>query len=434
MIQALHHKSFRKYFFNTGWLMIDKILSLAVGLFVGVYVARYLGPEQFGLLNFSLSFVALFGTFAVLGLETIVVRNAILFPQSRDKLLGTAFSLRVIGGLLLVGLVFLSIQVVEKDPFTRLLVMIIASGYIFQAFQVIDLYFQSQVLARFSSIAGIFTLCVSSSIKLALIWSKAPLIWFAWVFIIEQCVRGLVLCALYNKRQFPVLRWRFDLSLAKQLLRDSWPLILSGLMIVVYLRIDQVMIKKMLDTESVGHYAAAVRLSEAWYFVPMAMTQSIFPAILNAKNQGEALFNARMEQLYALLFWLGVAVALPMTFLSDWLVITLFGEAYRQAGPVLAIHIWAGIFVGLATASGRWYVIENLQLLSFFRNLLGAFTNIVLNLLLIPEFGLKGAAIATILSYCAAAFLFDAFNRKTRIAFKMKVGSLYYPFRYYLTR
>lgn len=165
--------------------MGDKFLRLIVGLFVGVYVARYLRPEKFGILNFAMSFVTLFGAFAKLGLDGIVVRNAVQDPNSRDELLGTAFGLRVIGGLVLLGVVFWGIQLTDSDPLTRIIVMIIAAGHVLQAFQVIEFYFQSRIMARLASIAGIAGLIVSSAIKLILIWSGASLIWFAWVMVVE---------------------------------------------------------------------------------------------------------------------------------------------------------------------------------------------------------------------------------------------------------
>jgi len=259
--KLFEHKGFKKYFFNTGWLMADKVLRLFVGLFVGVYVARYLGPEKFGILNFAMSFVALFGAFAKLGLDNIVVRNAVQDPESRDDLLGTAFGLRMIGGLVLLAVVFGAIQLTDSDPLTQLIVMVIAAGHVLQAFQVIEFYFHSQVMARLASIARISGLITSAVIRLALIWSEASLVWFAWVVVVEHGLKGLVLAGLYIRQQLPMWHWRFRFGQAKLLLRDSWPLILSGLVVMVYMRIDQVMIKMMLDNRAVGNYAAAVRLS-----------------------------------------------------------------------------------------------------------------------------------------------------------------------------
>lgn len=412
--QAFNHQGFKKYFFNTGWLMADKVLRLVVGLFVGVYVARYLGPEKFGVLNFAMSFVALFGAFAKLGLDGIVVRNAVQDPDSRDELLGTAFGLRIIGGLVLLAMVFGAIQLTDSDPLTQLIVMIIAAGHVLQAFQVIEFYFQSQVLARLASIAGIAGLLVSSAIKLALIWSGATLIWFAWVVVVEHGLMGLVLSILYIKQRIPLRRWRFRLSQAKLLLRDSWPLILSGLVVMVYMRIDQVMIKMMLDSKAVGNYAAAVKLSEAWYFVPMTITQSLFPAILSAKKQSEKLYYDRLQRLYDLMVWLAIAVALPTTFLSGWVVDLLYGQEYSQAGGVLSIHIWAGVFIALGVTKGRFMLAENIQWLAAFYSSTGALINVFGNYILLPLIGIKGAAISTFLSQVLAAFILPVLHKKDR--------------------
>jgi len=179
----------------------------------------------------------------------------------------------------------------------------------------------------------------------------------------------------------------------------------------------------------VGNYAAAVRLSEAWYFVPQAITQSLFPAILSAKNQSEKLYYDRLQRLYDLVVCLAIAVALPTTFLSGWVVNLLYGQEYSQAGGVLAIHIWAGVFVFIGVAGGKWLLSENMQLFAFFRTGLGGITNIILNLILIPLSGIYGAAVATLLSQMIASYLGYAFVQKTFINFKMQTMSFFWPLR-----
>jgi len=163
--------------------------------------------------------------------------------------------------------------------------------------------------------------------------------------------------------EFKILKFKRETAVS--LLKDSWPLILSSMVIAIYMKIDQVMIKEMLDAEAVGNYAAAVRLSEAWYFIPMVISSSLFPAIINAKKISEKLYYDRLQKLYNLMVWMAISIALPMTFLSDWIVNLLYGAKYSEAGDVLMIHIWAGVFVFLGVASGKWFVAENLQLLSF---------------------------------------------------------------------
>lgn len=196
---------------------------------------------------------------------------------------------------------------------------------------------------------------------------------------------------------------------------------LSGIVVSIYMRIDQVMIKEMMDSEAVGQYAAAVRVSELWYFIPVVISSSLFPAIINAKAQSEELYYARLQKLYDLMVWMALAIAIPMTFLSNWIVNLLYGNIYDQAGNVLMIHIWTGIFVFLGVASGKWFTAENLQMLSFWRTFSGMVINVVLNLVMIPKYGITGAAVATLSANFMAAFFFDFFNKKTKKVFYMKL-------------
>ena len=181
---------------------------------------------------------------------------------------------------------------------------------------------------------------------------------------------------------------------------------------------------QMAGDKAVGIYAAAVRISEVWYFVPMAIVASVFPAILEAKKRSKVLYYARLQKLYDLMVVISVSIALPMTFMSTPLVNFLFGEAYLGAGTVLAIHIWASVFVFLGVASSKWFLAENRQILSMHRTVLGAVANVGLNLWLIPQYGAVGAALTTVLSYAIAAFLADVLQQETRTMFSMKASAL----------
>ena len=190
------------------------------------------------------------------------------------------------------------------------------------------------------------------------------------------------------------------------------------------MKIDQVMIQEMLGSEAVGQYAAATRLSEIWYFIPTVVASSLFPAIVNAKRQSEELYYDRLQKLFDLVVWIAIAIALPITFLSDMIVNMLYGEQYNQAASVLMIHIWASIFVFLGVVSGNWYINENLQLLAFWRAFYGMISNIFLNLLLITKYGIQGAAIATLISYMIVDFISDIVNCYSRRIFFMKLNTI----------
>ena len=419
----IHSSGFKRYFANTSWLMGHRVLSMVVALFVAVYVARYLGPERFGLLSYAMSFVGLFMALSTLGLDGIMVRELVKTPEHRDELLGTAFWLKAGGAVLMWAGIAAAIPFTHNDTQTNILIIIIAFAVIFQAFNVIDLNYQAEVKSKYVVYAHLVQLVVSSITKLVLVWIAAPLVWFACVFLLDTVVLAVGLTTIYFQTTGKVWYWKWRWQTAKELLRDSWPLILSGMAISIYMKIDQVMIKEMLDSEAVGNYAAAVRLSEAWYFIPMAITSSVFPAIINAKKQSKELYYQRLQKLYDLVVWLAVAIALPTTFLAPWVIKVLYGEAFLPAAGVLSIHIWAGVFVGLGVASGRWLLCENMQKEAFYRTFLGAICNVVLNIIMIPKYGISGAALSTLISQSIAAYFYDALNHKTRGVFWMKTHS-----------
>lgn len=415
-----------KYFKNTSWLFGEKILRMIVGLFVGIWVARYLGPEQFGLFSYAQSFVGLFTVIATLGLDSIVIRELVHDEQHKDELLATAFWLKLFGAILVLLTLAIAVNFTSNDTYTNSLVFIIASATVFQCFNVIDFYYQAKVMGKYIVYANVISLLVSSIVKIVLILYKAPLIAFAWAIAFDSIVlaMGYLYFYLKNHSLFTISHLTFNKKMALSLLKDSWPLILSGMVIAIYMRIDQIMIKEILGNEAVGQYAAAVRISEAWYFIPMVIASSVFPAIINAKKVSEELYYARLQKLYDLMVWLSIAVALPMTFLSDFIIHLLYGEAYSQAANVLIIHIWTGVFVFLGVASGKWFTAENLQMLAFWRTFYGMVFNVIFNFFMIPKYGIQGAAVATLFSYFIAGLLFDFFNNTTKPVFFMKLNTI----------
>ena len=421
-----NNPGFIKYFKNTSWLLGEKILRITLGVFVGIWVARYLGPEKFGLFSYAGSFVALFAAIATLGLDGIVVRELVKNETRRDELIGTAFWLKLMGAFCVLFLLAAVINFTSNDSYTNTLVFIIASSTIFQSFNVIDFYFRSKVLSRYVVYANVLSLLISSLVKSALILSNAPLIAFAWVVLFDSFVLACGFIYFYKTTTtFKIKNLTFSRITAISLLKASWPLILSGIVISFYMKIDQVMIKEMLDNEAVGQYAAAVRLSEAWYFIPVIIASSLLPAIINAKKKSKELYYARLQKLYDMMVWIAIAIALPMTFLSDWVVNLLYGANYSQAGSVLMLHIWAGLFVALGVTRAGWILAENLQKYTPIYLGFGLVINLVLNYYLIETHGIDGAAFATLVSQCSATLIAPLFFKKTRISFLMMINSIF---------
>jgi O-antigen/teichoic acid export membrane protein len=404
-----------KYFKNTSWLFAEKILRMVVGLLVGVWVARYLGPEKFGLLSYALSFVALFSIIATFGLDEIVVRELVKDDSRRDDLIGTAFWLKLCGAFVVLLLLAFAVIFTSNDNNTNTLIFIIASALIFQSFNVIDFYFQSKVMGKFIVYANLISLFVSSIIKITLILNDASLIAFAWVVLFDGFILacGFIYFFLIHST-FKINNLIFYKSTAFDLLKDSWPLIFSGAVLMIQARIDQIMIKEMINSTEVGYYSAAIRLIEAFGFIPVMLKISLYPSILNSRKDSNELYQNRLLNFYRLNFLLFLAVAIPLFLFSEQIVNLLFGIEYQSVGILLSLMVIRLFFANMGVARSAYILNENLMVFSLITMTLGTITNIVLNYYWIPLYASKGAIIATIISFIVSIFVVDIFYAKTR--------------------
>ena len=411
------HPVIRKYFSNTSWLLGERILRMGVSLFVGIYVARFLGPEKFGLLSYAMSFVLLFGTIASFGLNEILVRELLQEKTKIKELLSTAFFLRVFGFLMMGCIIIFALQFTNDGKYTNLMITIITLSIFFQSFNVIDCYFQSQVQSKYVVIVQVIQLLITSLIKIFLILNKATLVWFAIVFMIDQALLSILLLSIYRwkKEWFSIFSVKWEL--VTQLFKDAWPLIFSGMMVSIYMKIDLIMIKEMLDVKAVGIYAAAVKLCEVLYFLPVVVMSSLFPAIVEARKQNLIVYRKQVYLIYEIMIGATAIVAIITMFLADWIVYILYGSIYQEAAAILKIYIWAFVFVSVGVVSSKYLVAENLGIYALYRAVVGAIINITLNWYLIPVYGIKGAAFATLITQIFVAYLFLLCFRSTRYNF-----------------
>jgi len=422
---VIERPGFRKILVNISWLYFDKAVRLGIGLVVGIWVARYLGPDNYGLLNYGLAIVALFSILVKLGLQSIVVRDLVNNAENTNETIGTSVILQIISALLAYGLLTITIGYLQpENMMARSVVALLGITLFRDAFDTAKYWFEAKVMSKYVAWLSNIVFLLLSAVRIVLILAEAPLIAFVWVTVVDAVLVSLGTVLLFFWFGSRPLALRFSLGRARRLLSDSWPLLLSGAAVIVYVKVDVLMLGQMVGDEAVGIYSAATRLSELWYFIPMIIVTSVFPAILNAKKKDEALYYRRLQQLFDLMVWMSVIVALPMTFASTPIVRLLFGEAYSAAGPVLAVHIWAAIFIFLGLASGKWFVAEGRQILNLQRSFAGALANIGLNLLLIPKYGPLGAAWATVISYGISAFMMDITRQVTRRLFFMKLSTL----------
>jgi len=413
---------------NTSWLFGDRVVRMGIGLVVGIWIARYLGPARYGVFSYASSLVGMFTSIAILGLEGIIIREVVRFPEREAEILGTTFLLRVLGSICSYLLAVATIFILRPDDVvSQLMVAVMGWVLIFSSADTIDLWFQSKVLSKYVVFAKNTGFLVSSVLRLVLVLVKAPILAFAVANMVEAGVGALGLLYVYRINGQRISRWRASLKLALDLLKDCWPLVLSGVVYMVSLRIDQVMLGQMVDSHEVGVYASAVKIAEIWFFVPTALVTSVFPNIVKAKESSEQEFHGRTQKLYNLLAFVGYAIAIPTTLLAGFVVHLLYGDAYAATAPMLIFLIWSDLFVNLGLARNSYLLAQGGSWSLFFTALSGALVNVLLNLLLIPRYGGTGAAVATCISYWVAAHGACFFYAPLRKPANMISRALLYP-------
>lgn len=414
---------------NFSWLVGERGVSLFVSLTVGIWLARYLGPRQFGMLNYAISFVGLFGTFTYLGLSGIVVRDLVEESEAKAIIVGTAFWLKLVGGGLAISTVAILSLWFDNDSDRHSLVLIIAAGLLLDSFTVIAYWFESRVDSQYKVKAVSLALLISASLKCLLIVLGASVAAFAIVITTQKILSSGFLIWVYRRQGEAISSWTFQWGRAKHLLTQSWPLILSSIGSVIYFKIDQVMLGHLVGSQEVGIYAVAARISEVWYFVPVAVASSFFPKIIQFKLLDVKEYHERMQKLYDLTALSGLIVAVIVSLLSGPLISLLFGSEYFGAKTILAIHVWTCPAVFMGAILSKWLISERLLIFSFTRHGFGAVVNIVLNIILIPKYGGVGAAVATLISYTCAAYLACFTDSRTRHVGWMMTRALFTPHR-----
>jgi O-antigen/teichoic acid export membrane protein len=411
-----------------GWLFFDKVLRMGVGLLVGVWVARYLGPEQFGLLSFALAFVGMFGAVAGLGLQSIVVRDIVADPLCKEETLGTAAVLQLVGGFIAYFLVLGTIFWLRADDtLAKVLVAILGSSMLFKASEVVVYWFESQVLSKYTVWIQNSVFLIFAVVKVLLILNHAPLVVFAWATLAEGLVFALALLILtmHGQLGLKMRQLRFSVQRVRSLILDSWPLMISGIAIMIFMRIDQIMLGEMVGDQEVGIYSAAVRISEVWYFAIGIVLASIFPGLakLHANNSLE--LSNKWIMTYRLMFYLSTSIAIFFTFFSTPLTVMMFGEEYLKSGDIIAIYAWAGINVAIGSVWSKWLLLENKMTFNLYGHVVGAIANIILNVALIPSMGAHGAAIATLISLTIAS-VFEKILYKPSVTYKYIIRAIFF--------
>jgi O-antigen/teichoic acid export membrane protein len=384
-----------KYINNFSWLFAEKVLRLLIGFFVSIWMARYLGPESFGILTFAQSIIGILIAFVTLGLGPIITRDLLLNKYPNNSIFGTSFMMQILSALVIISIISLFVYYGNKN-LESIIVLIISFSYIFQIMSMLDSYFQVKSLNKYVAISNTIAFTLSSIIKVFLIVYQFELIYFAYIAIFESFILASMYLYFYLKYE-SIKSWNYSFIVAKSLIKDSWPLMPHKISMVIIANIDMIMISKMMDNYSVGIYAMAYKIYLILIFLASIMTKVLFPALIKTNELKEAQ-DRRFIKFYRLMGMISISLILIYYFVGRDILLFAFGEEYSQSVLILNILIIAVFFSFINSVCDQWFVIQNYTKSFLFRTVIGAFINIILNIWFIEIFGLYGAAYATIIT------------------------------------
>lgn len=390
---------------NLVWAVIGKIVTLLGSLLVGIFVARYLGPEQYGLMNYVFSYIAVFQVFASFGLDSIEIREEAHRNDEKNKLIGTAFVLKILFAIITILLVVISVWIFEADSFTKWMIIMYSLSMIMNSFGVIRNYFTSIVWNEYIVKTEITRTIIGAGIKVALLLIHADLFWFILSTLFDTVLLASGYIVSYKSKIDRIRDWTFDKETALYLIKQSFPLLLSGAAVVVYQKIDQVMLGNMIDKTAVGYYSVAGKFTEICLFIPTIIAQTITPILVKAYHNDNKDYQRKAKSFMNITIWGTIFMCIVICLLSHPLIKYTFGIDYNAAVPLLQIMIFKTIGYASAQITGALIVIEKKQKYVVIRNIIGCIVCIGLNLLLIPRYGVTGAAFASIITAICTGYL-----------------------------
>lgn len=399
---------------NAGWIVGEKIIQMAISLIVSLATARYLGPSNYGLVNYAASFTSFFAPFCTLGFNSLLVKELVDNPEKEGEVLGTAIVYRIISAFLSALTIISVVSIIDRDEPTTILVVALCSvGLVFQVFNMFNRWFQRHLKSKFTAIATLVAYLITAAYRVFLIVTGKRIEWFALATTVDYICLAIILIVFYKKCQGQKLRLSW--SYGWDLLSRSKHFILSGVMVAIYGQTDKLMLKQMLDLSETGFYATATAINNMWCFVLAALIDSIYPSVMEAHKSGnDELFKKKNRQLYAIVFYISIAVAVMFNIFAELVTYILYGKAFMPAAMPLRIISWYTAFSYLGVARNAWIVCENKQKHLFKLNVMAAIGNVALNFILIPLWGTSGAAVASLTAQILTGFVLPFFIEDLR--------------------
>ena len=406
---------------NAGWIIAGRIAQMVLSFLISIFTARYLGPSNFGIINYVGAYVSFFTSLCTLGINSVIIKEFVDNPDEQGKTIGTAIVLRAVSSMLSSVTIVGIVSVVDRgEPVTIAVSGLCSIALIFQIFDTINFWFQSKYQSKGTAIAGLAAYIVTSIYKIILLVLQKSVVWFAFASSVDYMIIAVFLFQAYRKYEGPKLQ--FSWQKGKYLLSRSYHYILSGMMVAIYGQTDRLMLKQMLDETVVGYYSLAVAINTMWVFVLQAVIDSISPTIISLyKSRDVDAFKRKNRQLYAIIIYTSVFVAIMFGFFGRYAIVLLYGSEYEPAAKLLKIIAWYTIFSYLGVSRNAWIVCTNNQKYLKHMYFSAAVVNVLLNLCFIPIWGATGAAVASLATQILTGIIFPCFIRQMRPNVKLMV-------------
>ena len=399
---------------NASYLIVGRIVQMLFGLIVGLLTARYLGPSNYGLINYANAYIGFLAALCTLGINNVLVKEFVDHPGEEGKVIGTTLGLRAVSSILCSVAIIAISSILDAGELTTILIVALSSvGMVFHIVETFNYWFQSRLESKVTAISTLIAYLVSAAYKIYLLATGKPVTYFAITTSLDYLCLGILLYVQYRKHKGGKLC--FSWQYGKQLFAKSRHFILSGMMISIYGQTDKLMLKQMIGESEIGYYATAVSLCGMWCFILSAIIDSVYPSIMEADKAGdEQLFKKRNVQLYAIVFYMSTAVSLGFTVLAKPIIYIMYGVNYLPAVNPLRIITWYTAFSYLGVARNAWVVAKERQRYLFAIYAASAMANVLLNYLLIPMMGASGAAIASLVAQAFTTLVVPFFIKDMR--------------------
>ncbi len=420
-------KSFfkRKIVSNSLWIICEKVIQMIVSFFVGVLSARFLGPNNYGLINYGGAYVAFFSSVCTLGINSVITKNFSDYPNEEGTTIGTAIILRVVSSFLSVAMILGIVSILDAKSFVTIIVVFLCSvSLFFQVFNTFNYWFIYKYKSKVIAISTFVAYMIVSIYRVILLIWRVNVYWFVLASTLDYLILAISLIIVYIKHKGP--KCYFSFAKAKQLLSVSYHYILSGMMAAIYAQTDKIMLNHMMSEAEVGFYSIATNLAVIWTFVLQAVIDAFNPTIISLYKTDKRAFEKKNIQLYRFVIYSSLFVSLLFVLFGEVAIDVLYGKEYASSTAPLKIITWYTCFSYLGVARGAWVLCTKNQKYLKWMYVTAAIVNVCLNFILIPFSGAVGAALASVITQMLTSFIIPCLIKNMRPNVKLFVKALFF--------